>query len=227
MSKSLYSGVNKVYFRSHLLLNIVASSACIIMTLVKVQFITEDNSWFAALSSIHYWSLFIICSNLNQFDNYSYIIKVGLGLGKDAKGSFALYNLWCQSLWEKLFYKVGRDCGRLIKNLPIIDLFRWRRATVAGTGKWQRPSFCRRKASKCSRPSFSTDRNCRLVMNSFINDIFSLLRNWNQSRIKGLLGYRYFENYTLHCHYIVFRRPLFANFLPSYVLDTLPILLYG
>jgi hypothetical protein len=27
MSKSLYSGVNKVYFRSYLLLNIVASSA--------------------------------------------------------------------------------------------------------------------------------------------------------------------------------------------------------
>jgi len=30
MSKSLYSGVNKVYFRSYLLLNIVASSAYII-----------------------------------------------------------------------------------------------------------------------------------------------------------------------------------------------------
>jgi len=29
MSKSLYSGVNKVYFRSYLLLNIVASSAFI------------------------------------------------------------------------------------------------------------------------------------------------------------------------------------------------------
>jgi len=29
MSKSLYSGVNKVYFRSYLLLNIVASSAYI------------------------------------------------------------------------------------------------------------------------------------------------------------------------------------------------------
>ncbi len=30
MSKSLYSGVNKVYFRSYLLLNIVASSAYIV-----------------------------------------------------------------------------------------------------------------------------------------------------------------------------------------------------
>ncbi len=30
MNKSLYSGVNKVYFRSYLLLNIVASSAYII-----------------------------------------------------------------------------------------------------------------------------------------------------------------------------------------------------
>jgi len=40
MSKSLYSGVNKVYFRSYLLLNIVASSAYMLqnISILKIKF---------------------------------------------------------------------------------------------------------------------------------------------------------------------------------------------
>jgi len=45
------------------------------------------------LSSIQYWSLFIICSFLYQSSYYSYLIKVGLGLGEEANDSFALFNL--------------------------------------------------------------------------------------------------------------------------------------
>ncbi len=47
------------------------------------------------------------CGYLYQFGYYSYFIKFGLGLGEDAKGSFALFDLCllgCQS-FEKLFYK--------------------------------------------------------------------------------------------------------------------------
>ncbi len=47
------------------------------------------------LSPIQYWCLFIICSYLFQSGYYSYLIKVGLGLGEDAEASFALFNLCC------------------------------------------------------------------------------------------------------------------------------------
>ncbi len=36
--------------------------------------------------------LFIICDFLYQSGYHSYLIKVGLGLGEDAKSSFALFN---------------------------------------------------------------------------------------------------------------------------------------
>jgi len=46
--------------------------------------------------------------HLYQSGYYSYLIKVGLGLGEDAKGVFALFNLCllgCTSLWETLLQK--------------------------------------------------------------------------------------------------------------------------
>jgi hypothetical protein len=36
--------------------------------------------------------LFIICNYLYQSGYYSYLIRVGLGLGDDVKSSFALFN---------------------------------------------------------------------------------------------------------------------------------------
>jgi len=45
------------------------------------------------LNSIQYRGLFIIYRRyLYQSCYYNYLIKVGLGLGYDAKGSFALFN---------------------------------------------------------------------------------------------------------------------------------------
>ncbi len=67
------------------------------------------------LSSIHYWSLFIICSNLNQFDNYSYIIKVGLD--EDARSSPALFSLCCKG-WAKV--RVN-SFTKLISNFEILN----------------------------------------------------------------------------------------------------------
>jgi len=51
--------------------------------------------------------LFIICDYLYQSGYYSYLIKVGLGMGEDNKGSFTLFNLCCKvaKVCEKLFYK--------------------------------------------------------------------------------------------------------------------------
>jgi len=40
-------------------------------------------------------SIFTICGCLYQSGYYSYLIKIGLGLGEDTKGSFALFNLSC------------------------------------------------------------------------------------------------------------------------------------
>ncbi len=40
-------------------------------------------------------SLFIICGCLYQSGYYSNLIKIGLGMGGDTKGSFALFNLSC------------------------------------------------------------------------------------------------------------------------------------
>jgi len=60
------------------------------------------------LSSFQQWSLFIICGYLYQSGYYSYLIKVDLGLGENAKGCFALFNLCllgCTSLWETLLQK--------------------------------------------------------------------------------------------------------------------------
>jgi len=45
---------------------------------------------------------------LYQSGYYSYLIKVGLGLGEESKASFALFNLsllGCQSLWETILQK--------------------------------------------------------------------------------------------------------------------------
>jgi len=43
-------------------------------------------------SSIEYWILFIIFDHLYLSGYYSYLIKVCLGLGEDAKSGFALFN---------------------------------------------------------------------------------------------------------------------------------------
>jgi len=56
-----------------------------------------------SLSSIQYWSLLIICNYLYQFCYYSYLIKVGLGLGQEAKSSFASrYLIYVARVVQKL-----------------------------------------------------------------------------------------------------------------------------
>ncbi len=52
------------------------------------------NSFVQCLSSVKL-SLFIICGYLYQSGYYSYLIRIGLGLGVETKGSFVLFNLCC------------------------------------------------------------------------------------------------------------------------------------
>jgi len=47
MSRSLYSGVNKVHFRSYLLLNIVAPSACMLLLMHLTIFSIITITWLA------------------------------------------------------------------------------------------------------------------------------------------------------------------------------------
>ncbi len=65
MSKSLYSGVNKVYFRSYLLLNIVASSAYIYISLTSLSFFT------LLFSYSHYFSISQFIISLTLFPSLS------------------------------------------------------------------------------------------------------------------------------------------------------------